>query len=249
MLKISNRRTNLSIFDRRYKNRDSHIEIEYVGCRMKSNGIVSKKTNRKDAMSFLLFVFLLPYVCACLWGHVGEETAKLRERERKGKQEVRMVEAALSWGVWELPMEEYLTYLLMLLMSEESEQEALKAQAVLLRTELAARYREQEEKIIFLEAEELGRFYNGYEDKEELATYRRAVEATTGIILTCHGEAVRASSLRLTGEGERSFCYVTEDGREFAMSQKEAEGLAQEGKNWKEILSHFFFETELANFE
>lgn len=223
--------------------------MDYVGCRMKNNGIVSKKTNRRDALSFLLFVFLLPYVCACLWGHVGEETAKLKEGERKAKQEVRMVEAALSWGVWELPMEDYLTYLLMLVMPEEDEPEALKAQAVLLRTELAARCLEQEGKTIFLEAEELGRFYAGYGDKEELMAYRRAVEATAGQILTYQGEAVRASSLRLTEEGERSFCYVTKDGRDFAMGQKEAENLAQEGKSWKEILSCFFFETELANFE
>lgn len=216
---------------------------------MKNNGIVSKNANRREALSFLLFVFLLPYVCACLWGHVGEETTALKEGERKGQQEVRMVEAKLSWGVWELPMEEYLTYLLMLVMPEEDEPEALKAQAVLLRTELAARYREQKENTIFLEAEELGRFYGGYTDKEELAEYRRAVEATAGRILTCQGEAVRASSLRLTEEGGRSFCYVTKDGRELAMSQEEAEELSQEGKTWKEILSHFFFDSELANFE
>ncbi len=151
-----------------YKNEDSYIDIGYVGCRMKNNGIVSKKTNRRDALSFLLFVFLLPYVCACLWGHVGEETAKLREIDGEGKRNVRMVEAALSWGVWELPMEEYLTYLLLLVMPEESEAEALKAQAVLLRTELAARYTEQEDKIISLEAKELSRFYGGYEDVRSL---------------------------------------------------------------------------------
>lgn len=212
---------------------------------MKNNGIVSKKINRRDALSFLLFVFLLPYVCACLWGHVGEETAKLRET--KGKQDVRMVEAALSWGVWELPMEEYLAYLLLLVMPEENEAEALKAQAVLLRTELAARYTEQES--IFLEAEELSRFYGGYGAAPELAAYRRAVSATEGTILTYHGEPVRASSLQLTGEGERSFCYVSAGGQTFAMSQKEAEGLAREGKNWREILAHFFFEAELAEFE
>lgn len=216
---------------------------------MKNNGIVSNKTNRRDALSFLLFVFLLPYVCASLWGHVGEETAKLKGEVRKGQQEERMVEAALSWGVWELPMEEYLTYLLFLVMPEEGEQEALKAQAVLLRTELAARYRERGDHRIYLEAEELAQFYGGYGEAEELSAYRRAVTATAGKILLCSGEPVRASSLRLTGEGERSFCYMTGEGKEFVMSQKEAEALAQEGKTWKEILSYFFFETELANFE
>lgn len=79
--------------------------------------------------------------------------------------------------------------------------------------------------------------------------YRHAVEATAGLILTFQGEAVRASSLRLTQEGARSFCYVAKNGREFVMSQEEAEGLAQEGKNFREILSQFFSESELANFE
>lgn len=216
---------------------------------MKNNGIVSKKSNRRDAISFLLFVFLLPYVCACLWGHVGEETAKLREIEGKGRRDAHIVEAALSWGVWELPVEEYLTYLLLLVMPDESEGEALKAQAVLLRTELAARYTEQEESSISLEAEELSRFYGGYGDSAELTAYKQAVEDTAGTILMYHGEPVRASSLQLTGNGERAFCYVTDGGQDFTMSQKEAERLAQEGKNWQEILAHFFFETELANFE
>lgn len=232
-----------------HKNLDDRIDIDYVGCRMRNNGIVSNKTNGRDALSFLLFVFLLPYVCASLWGHVGVETAKLKEEEKSRQQEAGTVEAALSWGVWELPVEEYLTYLLFLVMPEEGEQEALKAQAVLLRTELAARYREQGDHRIYLEAEELAQFYGGYDEEEELAAYRRAVTATAGKILVCHGEPVRASCLRLTGEGEKSFCYMTDEGKEFVMSQKEAESLAQKGKTWKEILSGFFFETELANFE
>lgn len=232
-----------------YKNLDSRIDMDYVGCRMKNNGIVSNRTNRRDALSFLLFVFLLPYVCACLWGHVGEETAKLREERVKGQQDERTVEAALSWGVWELPMEEYLAYLLLLVMPDVSETEALKAQAVLLRTELAARYSEQGDRKIGLEAEELARFYGGYKDEEELAACRRAVEATAGMILTYRGNPVRACALRTTQEGERSFYYTADGGQEFAMNQKEAESLAQIGKNWKEILLHFFFEAELVNFE
>lgn len=216
---------------------------------MKNNGIVSKKSNRRDALSFLLFVFLLPYVCACLWGHVGEQTMKLKEEEKKGRRDARMVEAALSWGVWELPMEEYLTYLLFLVVPKESGEEALKAQAVLLRTELAARYTEQADQTIFLEAEELSQFYAGEKDAEELAAYRRAVKATEGTILTFEGAPVRASSLRLTGDGEKSFYYVAAGGQDFVMDLKEAESLAQTGKNWREILDYFFFKTELAKFE
>ena len=72
---------------------------------MNKNGIDSKKTNKRDACSFLLFVFLLPYVCACLWGHVGEETGKLKKDALNG-QDAYMVEVSVDWGVWELPAEE-----------------------------------------------------------------------------------------------------------------------------------------------
>ena len=44
--------------------------------------IVLKRTNKRkyddspwrDAFMVLLFVFLLPYVIAYLWGHIGEES-------------------------------------------------------------------------------------------------------------------------------------------------------------------------------
>ena len=70
---------------------------------MKKNGIVSKRTNKRDAGSFLLFVFLLPYVCACLWGHVGEEADRLKGNK---KEDEYLVETSVEWGVWELPLEE-----------------------------------------------------------------------------------------------------------------------------------------------
>lgn len=179
---------------------------------MNKNGIDSKKTNKRDACSFLLFVFLLPYVCACLWGHVGEETGKLRQDATK-VEEAYMVEAAVEWGVWELPMEEYLEYRLFLTMPEDYHVEAKKAQAVLLRTELAVLYQEQDEKKIVVDGEGLGKFYrNTGEDTEEaLRESRQAVEETEGLILTYLDQPIRASYFKLSNGFTRA---VEETGEE-----------------------------------
>lgn len=171
-----------------------------MGCHMNKIGIVSKKTNKRDAGSFLLFVFLLPYVCASLWGHVGEEADRLREN---GK-EAYLVEASVEWGVWELPLEEYLVYRLCLVMPDDYEPEAWKAQAVLLRTEMAALYAEQGEKRAAVDGDGLARFYkNGAEPAALLKKSRQAVKETAGEILTYGGEPIRASYFRVSNGSTR----------------------------------------------
>lgn len=177
-----------------------------MGCRMKKNGIVLKKTNKRDAGSFLLFVFLLPYICACLWGHVGEETGRLGARgTAQEQQDVHIVEAAVEWGVWELPMEEYLVYRLFLTMPRDYELEALKAQAVLLRTELAARYLEEDTEKISVAGDGLAKFYAEADGirAEAFAQSRQAVEETSGLILTYRGTPIRASYFRVSNGSTR----------------------------------------------
>lgn len=179
---------------------------------MNKNGIDSKKTNKRDAGSFLLFVFLLPYVCACLWGHVGEETEKLEKAALYG-QDAYSVEVAVEWGVWELPAEEYLAYLLSATMPKEYHLEAKKAQAVLLRTELAALYQEEGGKSIAVQGDGFTRFYSDTkeESKEALRESRQAVEATKGVILTYQGDPVRASYFKLSNGFTRA---AIESGKE-----------------------------------
>ena len=90
----------------------------------------------------LLSVFLLPYVISCLWGHVGEETEKVfGGNEKEGSQIDKKYEIVLesNWGSRTLSMQEYLIRKLEIVMGDENisyEPEALKAQAVLLRTQL-----------------------------------------------------------------------------------------------------------------
>ncbi|MCM1297587.1 MAG: SpoIID/LytB domain-containing protein [Muribaculaceae bacterium] len=166
---------------------------------MNHNRIVLKRTNKRDAICFLLFVFLLPYVCACLWGHVGEETSALCSG---GGQDVTeqecQIEAVMEWGIWEIPMEEYLAYKLKTVMSGDYEPEALKAQAVLLRTELIQACREQGEERIRIAGEGLEEWYGADRGQEELQRYREAAEATAGLYLCYQGEPIQASYFKVS---------------------------------------------------
>lgn len=168
---------------------------------MNKNGIVSKRTNKRDAGSFLLFVFLLPYVCACLWGHVGEEAESLKRNKR---QDEYLVEASVEWGIWELPLEEYLTYRLCLVMPGDYEIEARKAQAVLLRTEMAALFAEQGQKRVTADGEGLAKFYKDAAGHgEAMEDSRQAVKETEGKILTYKGEPIRASYFKVSNGSTR----------------------------------------------
>lgn len=255
-----------------------HIKMVYVGCRMGKKGIVLTKTDKRDALRFLLFVFLLPYVCACLWGHAGiagENFAAGAGAEggyaagmpgagiggsyavgaagagagggyaagaagagtgsgyvmgTAGQQAGHLVEAAMDWGIWDLPREEYLVYRLFLVMppSFGYQEETLKAQAVLLRTQLAAEYETLGTSRIAVPGEGLARFYGeGFSDgglsgeslldgglldkdildaslsEEWLAACRRAVAATAGEVLTYQGRPIKAPYFRVSNGSSR----------------------------------------------
>lgn len=148
-----------------------------------------------------MFVFLLPYVCASLWGHVGEETDKLRQessaRLTENTSDYR-VRVAMDWGVWEISMEEYLIHKLSAVMPGDYEEEALKAQAVLLRTELVQALREQEDDCLVISGDGLGRWYETDIYAEDFDTWRQAVEETEGLYLCFEGEPIQASYFQIS---------------------------------------------------
>lgn len=186
------------------KKRNIHIEIVHVGCFMNDNRIVLKRTNKRDAGGFLLFVFLLPYVCACLWGHVGEEVETLRRHSRQEETEQYRVRVAMNWGVWELPVQDYLTYKLETVMSGAYEREALKAQAVLLRTELVQMWKEEGTEYICVAGNGLEKWYGESGAEEMLRPYRQAVEETDRLYLCYQGEPVQASYFRISNGQTRN---------------------------------------------
>lgn len=174
-----------------------------MGCFMNDNRIVLKGTNKRDAGCFLLFVFLLPYVCACLWGHVGEETEALRrEKELAQAQESadsRIVQAVMPWGIWEIPLEEYLIYQLAAVMPGTYEPEALKAQAVLLRTEVIQVIQEQSVTVLQVSGGGLEKWYEAdTQALETLRPFRQAVEDTEGLYLCYGGKPIQASYFKIS---------------------------------------------------
>ncbi len=158
-----------------------------------------------------MFVFLLPYVCASLWGHVGEETEKLRQREGMPQaQEAAGYEILVKydWGVWALPLEEYLVYKLSAVMPQEYEKEALKAQAVLLRTEVVEALREEDTKSLQISGGGMERWYETDTGSEEYLPWRQAVEETAGLYLCCEGEPIQASYFKLSNGQTRDAAEV-----------------------------------------
>lgn len=181
---------------------------------MNENRIVLKGTNKRDAGCFLLFVFLLPYVCACLWGHVGVDKDVLRQNENQEKSEDAVnyvVQADMGWGVWKIPLEEYLVYKLEAVMPEDYEKETLKAQAVLLRTEVVQVLKEEGGERLQVSGGGLDKWYGvDKAAQEKLKPYIEAVEETDGLYLSYQGEPIQASYFKLSNGRTRNAGEVWE---------------------------------------
>ena len=149
-----------------------------------------------------MFVFLLPYVCASLWGHVGVEKEVLQQSKYHGKTEgtaARWVQVDMKWGTWEIPMEEYLVYKLESVIPDTYELEALKAQAVLLRTEVMMVLQEEDSDSLRVSGDGFDKWYEAGEKEEtELQPFRQAVEETDGLYLCYRGNPIQASYFRLS---------------------------------------------------
>ena len=161
-----------------------------------------------------MFVFLLPYVCACLWGHVGVEKEILQQSRYHGKTEetaARWAQVDMKWGTWEIPMEEYLAYKLESVMPDTYELEALKAQAVLLRTEVVLVLQEEDSGSFRVSGDGIDKWYEaGEKEKAELQSYRQAVEETEGLYLCYRGNPIQASYFRLSNGSTRDAGQVWE---------------------------------------
>lgn len=182
--------------------------------------IVQNRTNKgmremspyRDVGAILLFVFLLPYVIACLWGHIGEETNLFLDSATgettgiDGRYEVRLSQ---SWGIRHMNMQEYLTRKLEITMpraedgSMQYELEALKAQTVLLRTELWRLFIDSGDSLIIQDDAAL------HNKKETFGAdgdtlYEQAVSETDGIFLAYEGKPVKAAFFPVSSGQTRS---------------------------------------------
>ncbi len=159
-----------------------------------------------------MFVFLLPYVCACLWGHVGVEKEVLRQNQYHSKEAEgaeRYVQAQMSWGTWEIPLEEYVVYKLESVMPDTYETEALKAQAVLVRTELVEVMAKEESGQLRVAGDGLDKWYEAdTEETERLIPYRQAAAETEGLYLCYEGQPVQASYFKISNGQTRTAAQV-----------------------------------------
>ena len=170
--------------------------------------IVQKRTNKseysgnsyRDVLTVLLFVFLLPYVISCLCGHIGEETEavfkKKETQERVYIDEEYEVTLVGNRGTKHMTMQEYLIRKLKVVMPKEDdiiyEPEALKAQAVLLRTELWSIFLSEEGDVLLSDDVSMYEQEDSYTEEEE-EVYAAAVLETDGIYLSFEGHPVKAA--------------------------------------------------------
>lgn len=193
------------------------------GCPMNVFRIVQKRTNKRkeksspyrDAVTVLLFVFLLPYVISSLLGHIGEETDVLGKKAEEDFWIDAQYEIGISteWGNRKISMQEYLIRKLKMVMDIEEENavsyepEALKAQAVLLRTELWGLMLDGEELIVLQDEPVL--YYEREASEEYIERlYESAVRETDGIILAYEGQPVKAAFFPVSNGRTRSAAEV-----------------------------------------
>lgn len=188
--------------------------------------IVQKRTNKskredspyRDVSAMLLFVFLLPYVISCLWGHIGEETETFFEEAEEKDWIDRRYEVSLSesWGIRRMSMQEYLIRKLEIIMPQEGgsdmqyEIEALKAQAVLLRTELWRLFVLSGDSVVIQDDVTM---YNQNEtiSADEKTLYEKAVRETDGIFLAYDGQPVKAAFFPVSSGQTRNAKEVWEN--------------------------------------
>lgn len=199
--------------------------------------IVQKRTDKsnaenkpyRDVGTVLLFVFLLPYVISCLWGNVGEETESISGR--RGKEETDWIderyEISLSgnWGIRKMSMQEYLIRKLEVVLGKDDddsydiyELETLKAQAVLLRTELWELILSSDgsvniqDDVTMYESKEKNDAKLLDEEGAALKTlYEQAVTETDGIYLTYENHPIKAAYFPVSNGHTRSASEVWEN--------------------------------------
>ncbi len=177
----------------------------------------------RDAVAILLFIFLLPYIVSFFFGNAGMEMEEgeaevLQEEERGGKGKGGKQE--LFWedmekaefivcnttaaGTEMMPLEAYLVSRLPSTIPMEYEMEALKAQAVVLRTELMRLYYDKRTE------KEDGKVYIYVESnivKTDGDMYQKCIDAvnsTKGMYLAYEGYPIKAPYFAVSAGATRN---------------------------------------------
>lgn len=209
---------------------------------------IALKTGYRDLGAVLLFLLFVPYVVSFFFGNTGQgavgegEEASVAEegmfREDAGKAEY-IVYNKTQAGTERIPLETYLTGYLPATIDMDYEMEALKAQAVVLRTELM-KLAEEDGKHIYVESGNVPVGEEAYERSKE------AVSSTRGMFLMYEGEIVAAPYFAVSagatrngnevfGSGEYGYLKSVMCGRDF--TSEDYTGSVRMGRHtfWKRL--------------
>ena len=163
---------------------------------VKSKRIVSGFSFRNPG-TVLLFLFLLPYILTLGFGNIQKGKAEVEERvdERLTESRVYLYNET-SVGTERIPLEIYVADKLSRSIDSSYEMEALKAQAVLIRSEIYAMKEDWGDEAIFLADEDYG---SGLLSDN----FRQAAAETGGICLTYQGEPVSGAYFAVSNGATR----------------------------------------------
>lgn len=180
-------------------------EREIIKNVIKNKGIVPKPDYR-DFGAVLLFLLLVPYIVSFLFGNLGKAGESAEKGETGAgdgmfREDVKKAEYVVcnktAAGTEMIPLETYLAGWLPATVDMEYEMEALKAQAVVLRTELM-KQAEENGKYIYVEN---GTVKTGWEEYEKS---REAVGSTRGMFLAYNGEIITAPYFAVSAGATRN---------------------------------------------
>lgn len=165
----------------------------------------------QDLGMVLLFIFLLPYIVSFFFGIRDEEGVQDQAAAAAGMMEETWETGRLtvcnqtSAGVEKMPLEAYLAAHLPATIQTEYEMEALKAQAVVLRTELIKSYYDELQKpdggtegMVFVESETIALEGEAYQKVKE------AVTETAGMYLADEGKPLYAPYFSISAGATRN---------------------------------------------
>lgn len=176
----------------------------------------------RNVGAVLLFVFLFPYILSFFFGNTGawEDTAGIAEETFSRKESHFIICNTSNAGMEKIPMETYLIARLPATISMDYEPETLKAQAVILRTELMKQYYDgiSGDSMEKVEKTDGGQIYLYVEstlcmtDGESYDKCRNAVESTGGMYLAYEGTPVMAPYFLVSAGATRNGNEVFEKG-------------------------------------
>ena len=194
---------------------------------VRDNRRIVSNAGYRDWGAVLLFIFLLPFLVAFFWGRMtGEEIQEEVWKRTDWEEAELLICCGTPAGLEIFSMEDYLIYRLPATVPMDYEMEALKAQAVILRTGLLRSYREREERgSVFYDGDEQGK--DTVEERTGAESEETGVDVEeTGVEVgesRAEAGATGAEAGEIRAESEETGVDVEETGAEAGATGAESE--------------------------